>query len=406
MVIIGESFIRSHSSLYGYPMPVNPRLTAEADSGRLVVFTDMVTTANFTTPSLRNLLNVAPDSASFGWPEGAYLPLMLKNAGYRVEYFDNQTAPSSNADFGLSRMIYSSEIFSHAYDVVSDTTMRFDGPFVDYVHRYLLSEIEDAPVVAFYHLWGQHFPASDRYPHPGKFSASDLPDGLPVFAENHGDEIADYANATLYNDSVVGAIIDRWRSSPTLLIYLSDHGEDCWDIAPMEARNISRPDDSAWIERQIAVPFMVWLSEPLRKSNPALEKRLLTASTRPGTLADFGHFILGLTLQIPDSGYSLQNAFYTSWRDISSDSYIPRARVSAGGYTTNPPPAKLLQGTDKRVGFRPGFPVLCLTIPRPLPDYGKASGTFTEPYCALSSVVAGRVKPSLVARAEMRLMRS
>ena len=56
VVIIGESFIKRHSNIYGYPLLTNPRLTAERDSGRLAVFTDYVSPSNLTSTSLRNLL--------------------------------------------------------------------------------------------------------------------------------------------------------------------------------------------------------------------------------------------------------------------------------------------------------------------------------------------------------------
>ncbi|MGM9842584.1 MAG: sulfatase-like hydrolase/transferase, partial [Candidatus Limisoma sp.] len=46
VLIVGESFNRHHSNLYGYRLNTQPRLKAEADSGNLLVFT------NCTTPSL------------------------------------------------------------------------------------------------------------------------------------------------------------------------------------------------------------------------------------------------------------------------------------------------------------------------------------------------------------------
>ncbi|MDE5800455.1 MAG: sulfatase-like hydrolase/transferase, partial [Paramuribaculum sp.] len=84
VVVVGESFIRSHSQLYGYYLPTNPRLSAECDSGRLIVYDDVVTTANFTTPALRNMLNLNNLSAGEEWYDGVYFPLLMRRAGYCV----------------------------------------------------------------------------------------------------------------------------------------------------------------------------------------------------------------------------------------------------------------------------------------------------------------------------------
>lgn len=42
VIIIGESFSKKHSSLYNYPLPTNPRLTAMRDSGDLFVFNNAI----------------------------------------------------------------------------------------------------------------------------------------------------------------------------------------------------------------------------------------------------------------------------------------------------------------------------------------------------------------------------
>ena len=106
IVIIGESFIRSHSQLYGYGLPTNPGLMRERDAGRLVVFDDAWTSANFTTMSIRNMLNLNDTSADEQWYSGVYFPYLLRQGGWRVYHFDNQTA-STSSDVGISRMIYS-----------------------------------------------------------------------------------------------------------------------------------------------------------------------------------------------------------------------------------------------------------------------------------------------------------
>lgn len=323
VVIIGESFIRQHSPLYGYYLPTTPRLSAEADSGRLAVFTDMVTAANFTTTSLRNFLNLNDLSRGEGWEEGVYFPLIVKKAGWKVFHYDNQTV-SRASDSGISRIIYAPFNMAHTYDGVSDTLFRYDGDFTAYVENRLRPRDAEGKKMVTYHLWGQHFPASDRFPGTPRFTSDDITVDRPWLDEERRQSVADYDSATFYNDSVVGAIIDYWSDTPTLLFYFSDHGEDCWDLSPVGARNKPMPEDSLWLDRQYRIPFFVWMSDKFRENRPDLCRRVREAASRPGMLDNFGQAVIGLA--------GISSPYYRPDRDITSPSYLPRRRVTSEGY--------------------------------------------------------------------------
>ncbi len=294
VVVIGESFIKAHSELYGYYLPTNPRLKAESDSGRLIAFSDVVTTSNFTTPSLRNLLNLNDTSRGEQWSDGVYFPLVMKKAGYAVYLYDNQTV-STTSDVGISRMLYAPEICRDVYSVYSDSLFSFDGHFVDYISRRYAPREITGPKLVIYHLMGQHFPAADRYPAPGQFTAADITVDRPWLTPERRAQVAQYDNATLYNDSVVSLIISRFRPSATVLFYFSDHGEDCWDLAPMEARNRRMPDDPQWVERQFSVPFFVWMSDAFIERHPEHVRYLQQQSVHPFSLDHLGRLVLTLT---------------------------------------------------------------------------------------------------------------
>ncbi|MDE5801290.1 MAG: sulfatase-like hydrolase/transferase, partial [Paramuribaculum sp.] len=148
--------------------------------------------------------------------------------------------------------------------------------------------------LVIYHLKGQHFPASARYKGALHFTARDITVERPWLTEERRAEVADYDNATLYNDSVVAAIAARYAQAPTVMLYFSDHGEDCWDLAPMAARNKQMPDDPAWVERQFSVPFFVWMSPEFMERYPQLVQRLRGAAGKPFSLGDLGQMVLGL----------------------------------------------------------------------------------------------------------------
>ena len=117
VVIIGESFIRHHSSLYGYPLATNPHLKAEADSGRLVAFTDYISPANLTSASLRNILNLNSAGDREKWFDSVYFPLVAAKEGWRVHLYDNQvTKPEHIADVQLSAIIRSDLLDINCYE--------------------------------------------------------------------------------------------------------------------------------------------------------------------------------------------------------------------------------------------------------------------------------------------------
>lgn len=322
-VIVGESFVRCHTPLYGYRLPVTPRLCDEASAGRLAVFTDMMTTANFTTAALRNCFNLNSIARGEEWSEGVYFPLVVKKGGWDVYHYDNQTV-SYDTDMGIGRMFYAPVVMEGVYDGVSDKVFGYDGEYVGYVDRILRPRERDGRKMVIYHLAGQHFPFEGRYPSAGPFAAKDITVNRPWLDEKGRQSVAHYDNATHYNDSVVGAIIDSWKDVPAVMFYFSDHGEDLADLAEVKARNRQMPEDPAWIDRQYHIPFIVWMSDGFIARFPDEARRLREAVGRPGSLDDLGHMIIGLT--------GIGTEYYRPDRDILSPAYNPVPRVSEMGY--------------------------------------------------------------------------
>lgn len=44
--------------------------------------------------------------------------------------------------------------------------------------------------------------------------------------------IAEYDNATCYNDALIGEVISHYRHANAVIVYLSDHGEETYDWRP------------------------------------------------------------------------------------------------------------------------------------------------------------------------------
>lgn len=323
VLIIGESFIRVHSSLYGYNLETNPRLHKEADTGNLAIFKDVISPANFTTISLRNTLNLNDIASDEKWSESPYLPLLMKKGGWNVYHYDNQTA-DRNSDVGISRMFYSDLIYDHVLDGKSDRTFQYDGPYADYVSRKLKEDEKPGKKFVIYHLWGQHFDCRERYEGAPHFKASDIKTIRPWIGDKERQMIADYNNATRYNDSIIGRIIDSFRDRDAAIIYFSDHGEDSPELAPVKARNVQQPDDPEWLDRQFHIPFMVWMSPAFIENHPEKAQAIQNATDRPWSTDNLGQMVLGLT--------GIKTSYYRKDRDVLSDSFRPYDLTTASGY--------------------------------------------------------------------------
>lgn len=324
VVVIGESFIRAHAQVYGYYLPTTPGLQAEKEAGNLVVFDDVTAPGNFTTASLRNVMNLNNVSCAEPWFDGIYFPMLVKKAGRDVLHFDNQALPAST-DVGLTQIFYNDLNLNEVYDMVGDSVFSDDMPFIRYVDRQLDQCTRSGKKMVIYHLLGQHFPYRARYTGPGRFKAGDITAGKPWLDDERRQLVADYDNATLHNDSVMARLLKRWRDTPTVLFYFSDHGEDVWDLGHAGARNKAFPNDAAWLDRQFHIPFMVWMSDSFIENNPEKAAKIRAAAHRRGGTTDLlGYMILGLV--DPDSPY------YRSDRDFLSEQYKPFERVTTEGY--------------------------------------------------------------------------
>lgn len=293
VMIVGESFIRVHSSLYGYALPTNQRLEAEADSGLLIAFDQTYTTANFTTPSLRNAFNLNRTDRGEEWYEGLYFPMVMKQAGWQCAHFDNQTVSRRN-DNGISALFYSPLNMKFTYSAVGDSVFDLDGEFLNHTKRKMAKmPISDRQFVT-YHLMGQHFPASERYSGRNRITLEQVGRLHHNLTGDELRQVYEYDNATAYNDSIVGAIIDQWSTTPTIVVYFSDHGEDLPDLGDVSARNVQRPDDPDWVDRQFHIPFMIWTSKSFRDKYPERTKMIREAAHRPLSIDTVGQFILNL----------------------------------------------------------------------------------------------------------------
>ena len=329
--VIGESFIRKHSSIYGYPLETTPRLKAEAAKENLVAFTDMATFSPNTSLSVKSILHVNPDGDGARWGDGTYLPAIFRRAGFDVNYNDNQMIDAGSVwTFALASVLLNKNLTEHCYtDMYIPSHWSHDLEFVDSVAARQKDTRNRA--LSVYHLRGQHLWADyPRQQQWERFTDDDIPaKNRPWLTPEKIKRITDYDNATYYNDSVIAAIISQYRDSESVLVYFSDHGEEIYDYRDAAFRQPpTAGKEQEFIDHIYRVPFMVWMSDTFIARHPQTAAYIRNAANRPGTLAEVSHMLLTLG--------AIATPCHESTRDIITPAYIPHARTSREGIPIHP----------------------------------------------------------------------
>lgn len=91
VLIIGESFSRCHSSLYGYGKQTNPRLAQLKRTSRLYVYDRISSPALNTVPAFKNFMSTWNPSSGKEWYVGVTIPEIAHLCGYKSYWISNQS---------------------------------------------------------------------------------------------------------------------------------------------------------------------------------------------------------------------------------------------------------------------------------------------------------------------------
>ncbi len=294
VVVFGESYNRSHSSLYGYHLPTSPSAKQRMERGELAVFTDVVTPWNFTTEAFEHLLSLHGYGDAGQWCDYPLFTCALRRAGYRLTFISNQYV--LHPDRGAGRLID-----TQLLNEPKLSALQFDSRNVQR-HAYdeeLLADFDalqplQAPFsCTLFHLQGQHVEFADRVP-PGRshftpemYDRDDLPADLR-------QKLADYDNATLYVDSVVEQLVRRIEHRDAILLFVPDHGERVFDegTATYGRNNSLRPTD---VRQQYEIPFYIWASTAYREKRPGMWQKIMAARHLPFMTDNLAQMLLYLS---------------------------------------------------------------------------------------------------------------
>ena len=131
--------------------------------------------------------------------------------------------------------------------------------------------------------------------------------------------IAEYDNATWYNDYVMKQIISLYAHRNAVVIYVSDHGEEEYDYRPSAGRKGS-DDLKNMLYYQYSVPMMVWFSDVFKKKYPNKVQQIKASVSKPFMTDDLCQMLF-------DLGGLTSSPYYSAKHDILSKDYVCGKRI-------------------------------------------------------------------------------
>lgn len=295
VLIIGESYNRHHSQLYGYDKPTTPCQVERGRRGELVKFGDVVSPWNLTSFVFKHVFSLYSVGDSGEWCDYPLFPELFRKAGYHVTFITNQFLPQAKEavyDFSGGFFLNNPTLSEAQFDTRNTTLHKFDeGILADYDS---LSGQRGEANLTIIHLKGQHVDYRDRVPQERKiFGPGDY--NRPRLNKRERWIMADYDNATRYNDSIVDAILRRFEQREAIAVYMPDHGEECYgnDIH-LHGRMHSALIDYRLAHEEFEIPFWIWFSRSYAETHPDIVEEAKAAAGRPFMTDRMPHLLLYL----------------------------------------------------------------------------------------------------------------
>lgn len=324
--IIGESFSRHMSNLYDGAYNTNPLLMQRlrTDKGRLFVFTNAIATDNGTTQNFKYFMSTTSvDQKGVAWCDSPLFPTILRRCGYNVTFYSNQFAPNDNLGQWDASMGFVNHPGIEPYLFNHRNTQKYDYdlPLItDYAqHRAALERPQRN--LTIFHLYGQHVGFAMRFPPAfARFKAGDVskryamrPTSKSQLDQAQRQDVADYLNATAYNDVVVDSIIRLFERRNALIVYFSDHGEEVHNFRRQAGRTDLSTDTPEAFRCQLDVPLLIYMTPQYLKLHPQQAQRVASALHRKFTTDNLPHLLfdlLGVHSRYFDPSRSIINEHY------------------------------------------------------------------------------------------------
>ena len=300
ILVIGESYNKHHSQLYGYDKPTTPRQKALAEEGSLIPFTDVVADWNLTSFVFKHMLSLYAVGDSVEWCDQPLFPEVFRQAGYQVTFLTNQFLPQAKEavyDFSGGFFLNHPEVSSRLFDRRNTKLYRYDGDLVNSLKTLTPLNTLTSPSgsLTIFHLMGSHVDYRSRFPQKSFHHFKPQMYNRPDLTDKQRQTLADYDNSLLYNDSIVKAITNLYIDKDALVIYMPDHGEEIFDDKPyVNGRRHNADIDYLLARNEMEIPFWVWGSPQFIENHPDGWLALQAAKDRPMMTDALPHLLLYL----------------------------------------------------------------------------------------------------------------
>ena len=296
VLIIGESYNKYHSQLYGYDMPTTPRQLALQQEGSLVAFSDVVAPWNLTSYVFKNVLSLHAVGDKGEWCDYPLFPEVFRKAGYHVSFITNQFLPEANEavyDFSGGFFLNNPELSKAQFDTRNEKLYQYDEGVLEEYDRLKQENTEHNLVIL--HLMGSHTMYKERYPQQTRKHLLAPMYKRPDLKYKQKLIVADYDNSLLYNDSIVAAVTERFKDKDAIVIYMPDHAEEIYNGSPyMYGRMHSAKVDYRLAHEEFEIPFWIWGSPLYRENHPYGWQAIQDAKDRPLMTDRLAHLLLYL----------------------------------------------------------------------------------------------------------------
>ncbi len=300
VLIIGESYGRHHSQQYGYFMETTPRQVALEKTRKLTKFSDVVTCWNLTSFVFKNVFSTHVIGEKGEWCDYPLFPELFRKAGYHVTFITNEFLPQAKEavyDFSGGFFLNNPQLSKLQFDSRNTELHPLDdGLLADYDNNLKAAEDSSKYNLTIFHLMGQHVDYKTRYKHSQThFWAGSYEDKRPELTDKQRKMLSHYDNATLYNDSIVAQIVKRYSKKNAIVIYMPDHGEECYEgNRGFICRNHSSNIDWPLAHYEFEIPFWIYCSQKYIRTHRDIYRQIRKAKDKRFMTDALPHLLLYL----------------------------------------------------------------------------------------------------------------
>lgn len=322
VLIIGESYNRHHSSLYGYDKPTAELQEKWAERGNLHTFKDVISSYNLTFKSFQNMLTFYNYDSTGKWYDYTLVPTLFRKAGYEVCLFSNQhtiVKRSAFTDYCEDVFMNDYDLSQYLYDKRNRECHSYDMQLLD-DYKMLCDTATTKPQLLIFHFLGIHGDFKHRYPEQERVF---YPDDYhrPDLTIEDKEILANYDNAIAYNDKVVNAIIEQFDDQNAIILYVPDHGELVFDGCNEFGRNLNHIKKH--VLPQFDIPFWIYCTDEYTRLHEQICHQIKQSTNKPFMTDDLPHLLVYLA--------GIKCKEYRQERNIIESSFdVTRKRMICG----------------------------------------------------------------------------